>query len=94
MTMSAATCIYRSSWLEPYLTNLHSVCWQTGTIPKLSAILEDSDDEEQPDAVVVVPHKKVKLVVGPGGEKIKHIQHKSKCRLQVEHSTESVEQLP
>ena len=32
---------------------------------------------------MVVPHKKVKLVVGPGGEKIKHIQHKSKCRLQV-----------
>ena len=60
-----------------------AMCVQSGIIPKLDAILEDSDAEEEPDAIVVVPHKKVKLVVGPGGEKIKYIQQKSKCRLQV-----------
>ena len=56
---------------------------QNGQIPKLSAIVEDSDSEEEPDAVVHIPINKVKLVVGAGGEKIKHIQRKSKCRLQV-----------
>ncbi len=56
---------------------------QEGKIPKLDKILEESDEEEQPDAEVQVPEHKVKLVVGPGGEKIKHIQRKSKCRLQV-----------
>ena len=30
-----------------------------------------------------VPAHKVKLFVGPGGEKIKWIQRKSKCRVQV-----------
>lgn len=30
-----------------------------------------------------IPSHKVKLVVGPGGEKIKWIQKKSKCRIQV-----------
>jgi hypothetical protein len=30
-----------------------------------------------------IPAHKVKLVVGPGGEKIKWIQRKSKCRIQV-----------
>lgn len=45
--------------------------------------MEESDEEEQPDAEIQVPEHKVKLVVGPGGEKIKHIQRKSKCRLQV-----------
>ena len=74
----------------PHLT-LHSVCcqlavcrcFQNGQIPKLSALEVDSDSEEEPDAVIHVPINKVKLVVGPGGEKIKHIQRKSKCRLQV-----------
>ena len=56
---------------------------QNGQIPKLSAIVEDSDSEEEPDAVVNIPINKVKLVVGAGGEKIKYIQRKSKCRLQV-----------
>ncbi len=30
-----------------------------------------------------IPSNKVKLMVGPGGEKIKEIQKKSKCRVQV-----------
>ena len=33
--------------------------------------------------VLEVPVKKVKLVVGPGGERIKVIERKSKARLQV-----------
>ncbi len=51
-------------------------------LPKLTEILE-SDDEPEPDLVLEVPVKKVKLVVGPGGEKIKVIERKSKARLQV-----------
>ena len=51
-------------------------------LPKLTDILE-SDDEPEPDVVLEVPVKKVKLVVGPGGEKIKVIERKSKARLQV-----------
>ena len=51
-------------------------------LPKLTDILE-SDDEPEPDVVLEVPIKKVKLVVGPGGEKIKVIERKSKARLQV-----------
>lgn len=45
--------------------------------------MDDSDSDEEPDAVMHVPLNKVKLVVGPGGDKIKYIQRKSKCRLQV-----------
>lgn len=60
-----------------------STCSQEGKIPKLNEILEDSDEEPEPDAVVEVPLKKVKLVVGPGGERIRLIEKKSKARLQV-----------
>ena len=56
---------------------------QNGQVPKLAALVEDSDSEPEPDAIMQIPLNKVKLVVGPGGEKIKHIQRKSKCRLQV-----------
>ncbi|EIE20889.1 DnaJ-domain-containing protein [Coccomyxa subellipsoidea C-169] len=54
-----------------------------GKIPKLDEILDDSDEEPEPDAVIEIPLKKVKLVVGPGGEKIKLIEKKSKARLQI-----------
>jgi polyribonucleotide nucleotidyltransferase len=37
-----------------------------------------------------IPTHKVKLVVGPGGEKIKFIQRKSKCRIQVPQGSHSV----
>lgn len=45
--------------------------------------MEESDEEETPDQEIQIPEHKVKLVVGPGGDKIKYIQRKSKCRLQV-----------
>ena len=38
-----------------------------------------------------VPTTKVKLIVGQGGETIKFIQKKSKCRLQVEKTEEQLE---
>ena len=40
------------------------------------------DEEDIPDEVIEVPTTKVKLIVGQGGENIKLIQKKSKCRLQ------------
>ncbi len=49
-------------------------------------MLEDSDDEDpdaNPDLEIQIPANKVKLMIGPGGEKIKEIQKKSKCRVQV-----------
>ena len=50
----------------------------------LAELLADDDgDEEQPTEVIVVPTNKVKLIVGAGGDTIKHIQKKSKARLQV-----------
>ena len=50
----------------------------------LAELLADDDgDEEQPTEVIVVPTNKVRLIVGAGGETIKHIQKKSKARLQV-----------
>lgn len=55
---------------------------QDGKIPKLDAILAESESEEEPDMVIEVPANKVKLMVGPGGERIKLIQRKSKCRVQ------------
>ena len=87
VALRCSRCSRPMAWMHVNIMNRSSAAsavLQTGTIPKLSVILEDSDEEEEPDAIVVVPHKKVKLVVGPGGEKIKHIQHKSKCRLQVD----------
>jgi hypothetical protein len=60
---------------------------QKGKIPKLDDILEDSDEEPEPDVVVDVPHHKVKLVVGPGGDRIRLIERKSKARLQVSCSS-------
>ena len=56
---------------------------QEGKVPKLDKILEDSDDEILPDQEIQVPEHKVKLIVGQGGEKIKYIQRKSKCQIQV-----------
>ena len=60
---------------------------QEGKVPKLDKILEDSDEEILPDQEIQVPEHKVKLIVGPGGEKIKYIQRKSKCQIQVTSPT-------
>ena len=57
-------------------------CAQEGKIPKLEAILDESESEEEPDATLEIPANKIKLMVGPGGERIKLIQRKSKCRIQ------------
>ena len=58
---------------------------QDGKVPKLDKILEDSDEEVLPDQEIKVPEHKVKLIVGAGGEKIKYIQRKSKCQIQVQN---------
>ncbi len=58
-------------------------CLQEGKLPKPSkAAVSDSDEEETPDVEFQLPAHKVKLMIGPGGEKIKWIQRKSKCRVQ------------
>jgi len=44
---------------------------------------EEDADEEQPELVIQVLTSKVKLLVGAGGENIKAIAKKSKCRLQI-----------
>ncbi len=45
--------------------------------------MDASDSEEEADVEIVIPEHKIKLIVGAGGDKIKHIQRKSKCRIQV-----------
>lgn len=53
-------------------------------IPKLDTLLApDTDSEEEPDVVLQIPANKVKYMVGQGGDKIKYIQRKTKCRVQV-----------
>lgn len=58
--------------------------YATGKIPKvLQDILQDEDDqEESPDMEVEIPSNKLKLVIGQGGEKIKWIEKRTKCRIQ------------
>lgn len=48
-----------------------------GKGPKLPAVLDEDSDEEVPDVEIQVPTSRVKLIVGPGGAKIKEIQKKS-----------------
>ena len=56
-------------------------------IPKLDELLApDSDSEEEPDLELQLPANKVKYMVGQGGDKIKYIQRKTKCRVQVHGS--------
>ena len=55
-------------------------------VPKLDELLApDSDSEEEPDLELQLPANKVKYMVGQGGDKIKYIQRKTKCRIQVRH---------
>uniref|UniRef100_A0A1D1ZYA6 J domain-containing protein n=1 Tax=Auxenochlorella protothecoides TaxID=3075 RepID=A0A1D1ZYA6_AUXPR len=60
-----------------------------GKLPKALEELIQDDQEETPDEIIEIPSNKVKLVVGPAGEKIKFIQRKSKCRIQ--HAKEEQE---
>jgi hypothetical protein len=55
-----------------------------GKTPKaLQDLLQDEDDkDESPDMEIEVPSNKLKLVIGPGGEKIKWIEKRTKCRIQ------------
>lgn len=55
---------------------------QKGKIPKALADLIEDEEEESPDMEVTIPANKLKLVIGPGGEKIKFIQRKTKARIQ------------
>jgi uncharacterized spore protein YtfJ len=64
--------------------------FKSGKVPKaLQDLIADEDEEEKPDEVLEIPANKLKLVIGPGGEKIKEIERKSKCRIQ--HAKDSTE---
>jgi polyribonucleotide nucleotidyltransferase len=54
-----------------------------GKVPKALEELIKDEDEEKADMELQIPAHKIKLMVGPGGEKIKFIQRKTKCRIQV-----------
>lgn len=63
---------------------LHLQDGKKPAIPKLDELLApDSDSEEEPDLELQLPANKVKYMVGQGGDKIKYIQRKTKCRIQV-----------
>ena len=51
-------------------------------MPKAFQELIADDDEEKPDLELEIPSNKLKLVIGPGGETIKQIEKRSKCRIQ------------
>ena len=60
---------------------------QDGKAPVAQPVLHESDSEEEvADEEIQLPSHKVKLIIGAGGEKIKWIQKKSKCRVQVPSS--------
>lgn len=52
---------------------------------KSLAELEAMEEEQEPEAdqEIEIPTNKVKLVIGPNGDKIKWIERKSKCHIQV-----------
>lgn len=53
------------------------------SLPKEKILVESDSEEETPDEEFNIPAHKVKLMIGAGGEKIKFIQRKTKCRIQV-----------
>lgn len=53
-----------------------------GALPRSLASILEEEEEERPDMELVVPTHKMKLVVGPGGETIRAIQKRTKCRIQ------------
>jgi hypothetical protein len=55
-------------------------------VPKVLQELIADDEEERPDVEIQIPAGKLKLVIGPGGDKIKEIQKRSRCRIQTTKS--------
>lgn len=55
---------------------------QKGNIPKSLRELIEEDVEEKADMEIDIPSNKLKLVIGPGGERIKAIEKQSRCRIQ------------
>ena len=52
-------------------------------IPALKALQEEEEEEPPADLEIRIPTSKVKLVIGPGGSKVKEIQDRTKCRVQI-----------
>jgi hypothetical protein len=63
--------------------------FKSGKVPKALQDLIADEDEDKPDDLIEIPANKFKLVIGPGGEKIKEIERKSKCRIQ--HAKDAAE---
>lgn len=66
----------------PHQLFTHVSAPQKGKIPKALEDLIRDEEEETPDLVLEIPANKVKLVIGPGGERVKLIQKRTKCRVQ------------
>jgi len=60
-------------------------------LPKEKIVADSDSDEETPDEEFEIPAHKVKLMIGAGGEKIKFIQRKTKCRIQVKKDEKELE---
>jgi hypothetical protein len=57
-----------------------------GRLPKSLEDLIRDEEEERPDMTLEVPAAKVKLVIGAGGERIRQIERRTRCRVQVAKS--------
>lgn len=66
---------------------------KAGKDPAAACVIEDEEPEATPDLEIQVPKHKVKLIVGPGGERIKSIQRKSRTRIQVYRCTSHIRPL-
>jgi len=62
---------------------------EKGKLPKSLEDLIKDEEEERPDMEVQIPSNKLKLVIGPGGETIKSIEKRSRCKIQ--HSKDAME---
>lgn len=58
-----------------------------GKLPRSIQELIEDDEEPKPDMELQIPENKLKLVIGPGGERIKMMERKSKCRIQHSKAT-------
>lgn len=63
-----------------------------GEFAAATVVLEEEEEPEAlPDLEIQVPKHKVKLIIGPGGERIKLIQRKTKTRIQVKKEQDELE---